>query len=75
LGRDVSIAITAKDNFSTAITTMRNANQAFNKDLTGLQTKLDALNKTKITLKVDVDKAKKSHPARVRGSIINIMFK
>lgn len=58
MGRDVSIVITAKDNFSTAITTMRNANQAFNKDLSGLQTKLDALNKTKITLKVDVDKAK-----------------
>ncbi|MCX7772782.1 MAG: tape measure protein [Clostridia bacterium] len=58
MARDISIAISAKDNFSQAITTMRNANQAFNKDLTGLSSKLDALNKSKITLKVDVDKAK-----------------
>jgi len=58
VGRDVSIAISAKDNFTTAITTMRNANQSFNKDLTGLQSKLDAFNKTKIGLKVDMSKAK-----------------
>lgn len=58
LARDISIAISAKDNFSQAITTMRNANQGFNKDLTGLQTKLNELNKTKATLKVDTDKAK-----------------
>lgn len=59
MARDVSIAISARDNFSQAITTMRNANQAFNKDITGLQSKLDELNKTKITLKVDTDKAKR----------------
>lgn len=58
MGREISIAISAKDSFSQAITTMRNANQAFNKDLTGLSAKLDALNKNKITLKVDTDKAK-----------------
>lgn len=58
MARDISIAISARDNFTQAITTMRNANMAFNKDLTGLQNKLDALNKTKIILKVDVDKAK-----------------
>lgn len=55
---DVSIAISAKDNFSDAITTMRNSNQAFNKDLTGTMEKLNALNKNKITLKVDTDKAR-----------------
>jgi predicted nucleic acid-binding Zn-ribbon protein len=60
LARDISIAITAKDNFSQAITTMRNANQAFNKDLTGLTSKLDALNKNKITLKIDADKARQA---------------
>lgn len=58
MARDISIAISAKDNFSQAITTMRNANQSFNKDLTGLQTKLNELNKTKIALKVDTNKAK-----------------
>lgn len=58
MARDISIAISAKDNFSQAITSMRNANQSFNKDLTGLSQKLNQLNKTKITLKVDVDKAK-----------------
>lgn len=58
MGRDISIAISAKDNFSQAITTMKNSNQSFNKDLTGLQTKLNELNRTKILLKVDTDKAK-----------------
>ncbi|MDF2844796.1 MAG: phage tape measure protein [Herbinix sp.] len=58
MGREISIAISAKDNFSQAITTMRNANQSFNKDLTGLQTKLNELNKTKSTLKVDAAKAR-----------------
>jgi tape measure domain-containing protein len=55
---DYSIAISAKDNYSQAITTMRNANQRFSKDLTGIQTKLNELNKTKAVLKVDTDKAK-----------------
>lgn len=60
MARDVSIAISVKDNFTQAITTMKNANQAFNKDIEGLTNKLDALNKNKITLKVDTDKARKS---------------
>lgn len=60
MARDVSIVISAKDNFSDAITTMRRANQSFNKDLTGLTSKMDALNKKKIMLKVDADKAKMS---------------
>ena len=58
MATDVSIAISVRDNFSTAISTMQNANRAFNKDLTGLQDKLDTLNKNKITLKVDTDKAR-----------------
>lgn len=59
MGRDISIAISARDNFSNAITTMTNATRAFEKGIPGLQSKLDALNKTKVTLKVDVDKLKK----------------
>jgi tape measure domain-containing protein len=58
MARDISIAISARDNFTQAITTIRNANQAFNKDLTGLQNKLDALNKNKIVLKVETEKAR-----------------
>lgn len=58
MARDISIAISAKDNFSQAITTMKNANQSFNKDLSGLQTKLNELNKTKTSLRVDTAKAK-----------------
>jgi len=58
LGKDVSIAISARDNFSDAITKMKNSNQAFRKDLEGLNEKLDALNKNKVTLKVEADKAK-----------------
>jgi hypothetical protein len=44
LERDISIAISAKDNFTQAITIMRNANQAFNKDLDGLTSKPNELN-------------------------------
>ena len=60
MGRDISIVISAKDNFSTAINTMKNANNSFNKDLTGLSTKLDTLNKKKLSLKIETDKAKTS---------------
>lgn len=59
MARDISIAISARDNFTQAVTTMRNANQAFNKDLTGLQKKLDELNKNKIVLKIEAEKAKR----------------
>lgn len=59
MARDISIAISVKDNFTQAITTMRNANQAFNKDLEGLSSKLNALNKTKVTLQIDADRAKR----------------
>ncbi|MFR9189838.1 MAG: hypothetical protein ACLVL7_06040 [Anaerotruncus massiliensis (ex Togo et al. 2019)] len=59
MARDISIAISAKDNFTQAVTTMRNANQAFNKDLEGLSGKLNSLNKTKVTLQIDADKAKR----------------
>lgn len=58
MGRDISIVVTAKDNFSTVINSMKNVNNAFNKDLTGLSNKLDALNKNKISIKIDTDKAK-----------------
>lgn len=60
MGREISLAIMAHENFSDAVTTMRNANQAFNKDLTGTMQKLDAFNKIKITLKVETDKAKQA---------------
>lgn len=55
---DVSIAISARDNFTTAITTMRNANNAFNRDLDGLQRKLDSLSRTRATLRLDVNQAR-----------------
>ena len=60
MARDISIAISAKDNFSSALTTMRNANQSFKKDLTGLQAKLDALDKTMGVLKRDTNAAKEA---------------
>lgn len=58
MARDVSVVFNAKDNFTTALTAMRNANAQFKTDLGGLQTKLDELNKTKFSLKVESDKAK-----------------
>ncbi len=58
MGQDKSIGIGSGDSYVQALTTMHNANQSFNKDLTGFQSKLDALNKTKAILKVDTDKAR-----------------
>lgn len=55
---DVSIVIKSTDRFSDAIKTMSNSAKSFSKDMDGMQSKLNALNKTKATLKVDVDKAK-----------------
>lgn len=58
MARDISIAINVKDNFSQTITSMRNANQNFIKDLSELQTKMDGISKIKTTIKVDTKKAK-----------------
>ncbi len=58
MARDISIAINVKDNFSQTITSMRNANQNFIKDLSELQTKIDGISKIKTTIKVDTKKAK-----------------
>ena len=55
---ETSIVITATDHFSAAMKTMRDSSQHFTKDLDGMQKKLNELNKTKSTLKVDTDKAR-----------------
>ncbi|AFM02380.1 tape measure domain protein [Desulfitobacterium dehalogenans ATCC 51507] len=57
MGRNISIAISVQDNFTKKITTMREASHKFNKDLADLSSKLDSLNKKKISLKVDTAKA------------------
>lgn len=56
---DVSIVIKATDKYSDAIKTMQAATKAFSKDADGLQAKLNALDKAKAVLKVDVDRAKR----------------
>lgn len=56
---ETSIVISAKDNFSQTILTLRNASTAFNKDLEGLSKKLGELDNTKHTIKLDLDKAKR----------------
>ncbi|WP_312643996.1 tape measure protein [Hydrogenoanaerobacterium sp.] len=60
MGRDIGIMISAKETFSDACKTMQAANRSFNKDLDGLQLKLDKLNQNKTTLKVESDAAKKA---------------
>ena len=55
---ETSIVITATDHFSAAMKTMRNSSMHFTKDLEGMQKKLNELNKTKSTLKVNTDKAR-----------------
>ena len=57
---DVSIAISAQDNFSTAIARMQNATRSFSKDAEGLDRKMTALNRNKATLSVDVRNASRA---------------
>ena len=54
---DVSIMITAKDNYSAAINKMKNAQTAFRNDANALNKELTALNNNKVTLKVDLEQA------------------
>lgn len=56
---DVSIMITAKDNYSEAIMKMQKTQTVFRKDLKAMQKDLDKLNKSKIQLKVDFTQTKK----------------
>ena len=55
---DNGIKIGSEDDYSKALTTMKDSNKRFGNDIAGLQNKLTELNKTKTTLKVDTDKAK-----------------
>ena len=57
---DVSIAISAQDNYTTTMKKMETQTASFKKTAAGLQEQLDALNGTKAKLQVDVDDAKKA---------------
>lgn len=65
---DVSIMITAKDNYSEAIMKMQKTQTAFRKDLKAMQKDLDNLNKSKIQLKVDLTQTKKELAEAKRDS-------
>ena len=60
MGRNVSIAISAKDNFSDADNKMNNSGIRFNKNLEEMQAQLNAINKNRATLKLDVSEARKN---------------
>lgn len=55
---DVSIAIKATDRFSDAMKTMKDSANSFDKSIVGMQSRLNFLNRTKATLKVDTDRAR-----------------
>ena len=56
---DVSIAVSARNNFSREFERMSRDAGAFNKDVEELNREITALNKKKATLKTDLDGAKK----------------
>lgn len=56
---DVSIAVSARNNFSREFEKMSRDADAFNKDIEELNREIPALNKQKATLKTDLDGAKK----------------
>ena len=60
MGRNVSIAVSAKDNFSDAVNKMNNSGIRFNKNLEEMQAQLKALNSNRATLKLDTDAARKN---------------
>ncbi len=66
MGRDISIAVSAKDNYTQVITTMRNANQHFNKDLEGLTQRLKTLDSTRVNLKIETSQLRRELQAAQR---------
>lgn len=57
---DVSIMVSAQDNFSTAINRMQQAVKPFTRDVDGLQQTLDQLNANRVRLQVDVTDASRA---------------
>ena len=55
---NVGIVFSARDNVSGTMIKIRSSCQYFNKDLDGLQQRLDHFNKTKVDIKMDMSKAK-----------------
>lgn len=58
MARDISIAISAKDNFTDSLKKMQGMQTTFRKDLGQLNDELNKMNKNKVELKVDMTKAK-----------------
>lgn len=58
MARDISIAISAKDNFTDSLKKMQSMQTTFRKDLGQLNDELNKMNKNKVELKVDLTKAK-----------------
>ncbi len=59
MGAKAEIAIVAKDLFSETIKKMQATERQFTADLVGLQKKIGELNRTRATIKIDVDAARK----------------
>lgn len=58
MARDISIAISAKDNFTDSLKKMQSMQTTFRKDLGQLNEELNKMNRNKVELKVDMTKAK-----------------
>ena len=59
MAREIDIAISCKDNMSDALKKISTIGRSFGNDITQLQNKLDAFNKNKYSLNMDLSKAKK----------------
>ncbi len=58
MATDVSIAISAKDNYTQVIQKIEAATKTFATDISGLQGRLDKLNKTRTSLQINVTEAR-----------------
>ncbi|HIT53128.1 MAG TPA: tape measure protein [Candidatus Fimivicinus intestinavium] len=60
MGRDISIAISVKDQYSSAVTKMSSVSASFSKNAEGMQKKLDTLTKMQSRLRTDTESLRKT---------------
>lgn len=59
MSQKAEVVLTLKDNFSETLKKTKELQEKFTKDLDGMQKRLDAINKTKATIKIEADQAKR----------------
>ncbi len=59
MSQKAEVVLSLKDNFSETLRKAKETQEKFTKDLEGMQKRLDEINRTKATIKIDADEAKR----------------